>query len=355
MHYAENGGPGAFAHTARNIAIVMDIFKDVEALCPNAWLLNFTNPVPRICLAASRYTNIKVVGICHQVSFGYMVAGTLLHKDLHIDVPEGWRFTWGGEEVYAVERRIAAAAMEKIDIRAAGLNHFTWMLSVHSKESGEDLYPLLWERLRAHDPQFEPLTRDVAETFGLIPVPGDCHLCEYLPYTHNMQRKVWERYDVQMYPLDGADEGRNAMWDYIEAMGSGAESVDPLRIIHSERAEKVIAAIALQGNTYEQALNVPNVGQIANLPRGAMVETPAVVGAPGPAPVCTGDLPEPIAELCRRQIAVAEMCVQAAVEGDRKLALQALALDPMVDDLETARGLLWDYLDAFAEYLPQFA
>ncbi len=354
MHYAENGGPGAFAHAARNIAVVMDIFRDIEAQCPDAWLLNFTNPVPRICTAAARFSKVKTVGVCHQIGFGYMMVGNILRTDLGIDAPPGYRFVWEAEDRDEVLHRIVDAASDRVDILAAGINHFTWMLAIRDRRTGDDLYPLLWERLRAHDPGFEPLTRDAAETFGLFPVPGDCHMCEYLPYTHNMNRGVWERYDIQMYNLGKAEDDRNATWGHIEAMASGKAPVDALREVHSERAEKLIAAMAGGNPAYEQAVNLPNAGYITNLPEGAIVEVPGTVSGAGVHGVGVGALPEPIAELCRRQIAVCELAVEAAVRGDRSLALQALALDPMVDDLDVARQLLDDYLDAFRDYLPQF-
>ena len=189
MHYAENGGPGALMHTARNLAVVMPILRDMEELCPDAWLLNFTNPVPRICIAAARYTKIKAVGICHQIGFGYMMAGNILSRDLGIPVPPDYVFRWdrifaGADEYGSIKKR----AEEKLDILAAGINHFTWMLSIRDQQTGADLYPLLRERIKTHNPAFEPLTKEVFDLFGLFPVPGDCHLVEYLPYTHNMQR-----------------------------------------------------------------------------------------------------------------------------------------------------------------------
>jgi alpha-galactosidase len=354
MHYAENGGPGGFAHAARNIGPVMEILRDMEELCPEAWLLNFTNPVPRICTAAARHSKIRTIGICHQIGFGYMMLGVLLGRDLGIDVPEGYRFVWK-KEALAAEKVICDTAMKKIDIVAAGINHFTWMLSVRERGTGRDLYPLLRERIESHEPGFEPLSREMARIFGLVPVPGDCHMVEYLPYTHNMQRKTWERYDIQMYPLDGAVTERDAMWDRISAMASGAAPIAPMAEVRSERAEKVIAAIATGEPLYEQALNLPNRGYILNLPEGAIVETPAVVSGGGPRGVGVGALPEAIAEFCRRQTTLMQLAADAAVTGDRALALQALALDPMVDDLATARGLLADYLETHRDCLTQFA
>ncbi|MCA9415979.1 MAG: hypothetical protein KC917_06905 [Candidatus Omnitrophica bacterium] len=354
-HYAENGGPGAFAHTARNLAVVMDILRDVEELCPNAWLLNFTNPVPRISIAARKYTQIKTVGICHQIGFGYMVVGNLLQKELGIEVPENYRFYWEDPKRHETEHRIADEAKEKVSLLAAGINHFTWMLGVRHRQTGEDLYPALWERHKTHYKGFEPLTRELADLFGLYPVSGDCHLCEYLPYSHNMNRGVWERYDIQMYNLDLAEQGRDQLWEKIDQLASGKGDIDYLREAHTERAEKVISGLVVGQPVLEESLNIPNRGYIQNLPEGAIVEVPAMVSAHGIHGVGVGNLPEGIAEICRRQITVAEMVVESAVTGDKELALRALALDTMIDDPQVARDLLNDYLTTFKDYLPQFA
>jgi alpha-galactosidase len=105
---------------------------------------------------------------------------------------------------------------------------------------------------------------------------------------------------------------------------------------------------------YHLAANLPNVGQIANLPLGATVETPVIVDGAGIHPVHMGVLPEPIAELCRREIATAQLGVDAAIEGNRETALQCLLLDPVITDIETGRKILDDYLTSCKEYLPQF-
>jgi alpha-galactosidase len=101
-------------------------------------------------------------------------------------------------------------------------------------------------------------------------------------------------------------------------------------------------------------VNLPNAGQIGNLPLGAIVETPGHVSAAGVQGVAVGDLPCGIAELCRRELAVVRLGVDAAVTGDRQLALQCLLLDPVITDLDVARQVLDDYLTAYRPYLPQF-
>ena len=119
-------------------------------------------------------------------------------------------------------------------------------------------------------------------------------------------------------------------------------------------ALELIENIAFAGNHYHLAANVPNVGQIANLPIGAIVETPVHIDGAGIHPVQVGNLPESIAELCRREITVAQLCVDSAVEGDYEKALQCLLLDPVITDMNTAKNILDDYLKTYKEHLPQF-
>ena len=102
---------------------------------------------------------------------------------------------------------------------------------------------------------------------------------------------------------------------------------------------------------YHLAANLPNAGQISNLPLGAAVETPVIVDGAGIHPVHVGALPEPVAELCRRETTVAQLGVDAAVEGNREKALQCLLLDPVITDIETGRKILDDYLTSYKEYL----
>lgn len=352
-HYAENGGPGSLAHTARNLSIVMPILRDMEELCPDAWLLNFTNPVPKICTAASRYTKVKTIGICHQIQFGYFILAGLFAEELGLKMPKDYNFRWNDQSI-ALFRLMSKKAKERFIIRAFGLNHFTFMLSVTERETGKDMYPEIRERvprIRKTHPSFEPLTMEFFEVFGILPVPGDCHLCEYLPYTHNIHRKTWERYDIQMYDFAWAEEGRAKMWAEIDRMLSGDIPLSRLEDLETERGEFIIAGILKNRTSYEEAVNIPNAGYITNLPEGAIVEVPAILGSEGPWGLSCGKLPEPIAELCRRQVLITELMVRAILEEDKALALEALALDPMIDDLDVARKLLDEYLTVFDPYL----
>jgi len=352
--YAENGGPGGFAHAARNIGPIMHIAHHMEDACPDAWLINFTNPMIRICDAVNRYSKIKAVGLCHQIYIGYVMVGVALARDLGIEVPEGLTGMHAAVDQFAGQYRMRQQIVPLIDIRAAGLNHFTWILSIHDRRTGEDLYPLFRKRFFELDPAFEPLTRDVFSAFDLFPVPGDTHLCEYLPWLSDAQTKPWEKYNVRLYDWDLMASFRDFGLDHINEMASGHQTIEHLLETDSEGALEMIENQVTAVTHYHLAANLPNEGQISNLPVGAAVETPVIVDGAGIHPVHVGALPDPVAELCRRETMVAQLCVDAAVEGNRAKALQCLLLDPVITDIEIGRKILGDYLTSYREYLPQF-
>jgi alpha-galactosidase len=352
--YAENGGPGGFAHAARNICPVLAIAHDMEQACPEAWFLNFSNPMMRICDAIARYSTIKVVGLCHQIHAGYGMVGYVLADELGIQVPEGTISAHADPDIWPQLVNLAHQALERVDIQAAGLNHFTWMLDLRDKRTGEDLYPLFAERWAAFDPAFEPLTRRVYDAFGLFPIPGDEHLCEYLPWVSDPRTRPWEKYEVSLYDWERMAQLRGVGHEAIAMMGDGRLPVDGLRHMDSEGAREMIENIAGAGNHYHMAVNLPNRGYITNLLDGAIVEVPGLVSGAGIQGVGVGPLPEGIAELCRRELTVVRLGVDAAVHGDRQSALQCLLLDPVVTDLDVARQILDDYLETYREYLPQF-
>ena len=352
--YAENGGPGGFAHAARNIGPILQIARDMEQACPEAWFVNFTNPMVRICDAVNRHSKIKAVGLCHQIYAGYVMVGMALAGDLGIEVPPELTGMHASADQYVAQQLVRKQIVPLVDIRAAGLNHFTWILSIHDRRTGEDLYPLFRERFFELDPKFEPLTRDVFSAFGWFPVPGDTHLCEYLPWTSDPVAKPWEKYDIKLYDWDLMATIRDFKLDRLNEMANGNLTIEGLLDTDSEGALEMIENISGASTHYHLAANLPNVGQIANLPLGATVETPVVVDGAGIHPVHVGALPEPIAELCRRETTVAQLCVDAAAEGSREKALQCLLLDPVITDIETAKKILDDYLVSYKGYLPQF-
>lgn len=316
----ENGGPGALFHSMRNIPIILDICRDIETICPDALLLNFTNPMSRICLAISRHTKVRAVGLCHQIGAGYRIVS-----------------------------KIMGIPVERLHLTAAGINHFTWITDLRLKDSNECLYPLFRQKLASYDPAYQPLSRFLYDTFGLFPATGDGHAGEYVAYAGEM-------IGTEGYNFEEAAEHRNEMWKRLERIKNGEEAVDPLlKYTSGERAIPIICGVLKNTCQFEQAVNLPNDGYITNLPEGAIVEVPAVVDASGVRGVHIGKLPTGIADLCNAQIMVQDLVVEAAVTGDRKVALQALLLDPLIKSADVAKRILDELLDLEAEYLPQFA
>ena len=315
----ENGGPGALFHAARNIPPVLAICRDLEALCPDALLVNFTNPEPRICLAVSRYSKVRVVGLCHQVFHGRRAAAQVLGR-----------------------------AEADLDLKAAGINHFTWISDLRDRRTGADLYPEFRRRVQAMPPDFEPLCRQLHDLFGRYPAAGDQHAGEYVAW-------AWEPVGTKGYDFVAAAAERDAMWADMERVNAG--TLPPSRFLGLDIGERVvplICGVLENSNHHELAVDLPNQGHIANLPDGPIVEVPGLVSGAGVRGLCVGPLPEGIAILCRRQMELASLAVDAAVHGDRALALQALVLDPVVPGPEAARAILDEVLAAEREWLPQF-
>lgn len=352
--YAENGGPGGFIHAARNVMPLLGILRDMEQACPNAWFINFTNPMVRICDLVNRYSKIKVVGLCHQIYAGYGMVGVALARDLGIQVPDGLEGMHADVFQHPLQQAVVHQTVPLVDIRAAGTNHFTWVLSVHDRRTGEDLYPLLKQRFFELDEKFEPLTRRIFRDFGLFPVPGDTHLCEYLPWMSDPVTKPWEKFNIRLYDWDVMAGLRDFSLDRLNDMANNSLTIEGLVDSDSEGALEMIENISCAGSHYHLAANLPNTGQISNLPLGAIVETPVMVSGSGIHPVHVGELPEPVAELCRRELMSAQLGVDAAVEGNYEKALQCLLLDPVTHELDTARLILDNYLKTYKEHLPQF-
>jgi alpha-galactosidase len=253
-----------------------------------------------------------------------------------------------------LKHTVIRQALERLDIQAAGLNHFTWMLDLRDKYSGEDLYPLFAQRWFEMDPAFEPLTRRIYRVFGLFPIPGDEHLCEYLPWMSDPGTHPWDKFDLSLYEWPVWEARRDQGLAEIGRLGASGADLAELRKADSEGALEIIENLAGAGTHYHMAVNLPNQGYIPNLPEGAIVEVPAMVNGAGVQGIGVGPLPEAIAELCRREITVARLGVDAAVNGDRQAALQCLLLDPVIRDMDVAQRVLDDYLEAYREYLPQF-
>lgn len=351
--YAENGGPGGLMHTCRQIPNHLAIARDMEELCPEAWMILFSNPLPRICRAVAKYSRIRVVGKCHQINVGYALTAALLCREYGIVVPDGVMLH-SDPDNYSVVHELARAGRERFAITSAGLNHFIWLLDIRDRATGADLYPALRAAAETAPLTLEPLSLDLFRLFGLLPIAGDTHLAEYLPWLHDPVTGPWEKYRIPLYDWAGNEEVRELLLEMMRSMADGELPVNGMRDAPSEGATELVAALGGGPAYLDETVNVPNRGAIAGLPDDTVVEVPAVVQPGGIRPLQLGSLPPGITELCRREAALVELVVDAAVSGDRDLALQALLLDPMINDIGRARAILDDYLAAFAAHLPQF-
>jgi len=336
----ELGGPGGLFHSLRQIPLHLDIARDIETICPEARVLVESNPLNRICLAMRRYSEVgQILGLCH----GVEIAQNFLGKVLGLDI-------------------------EDIVATAAGVNHFTWILDLRLKATGEDLYPTLKEKLASYDPKFHPLSRKLFEVYGYFPSPGDSHIGEYIPY-------AWEFVGLDGPPLKERGRDVELRWEYLDKLCRGEkieakdclekqeEKEEELRLTEFFKPRRWVDTlafpiiVAIQTNKIRRmpAVNMLNQGTIGNLPADVFVETPAVVDSSGAHPIRIGDLPKPLAAFCRRDVDQMELVVEAAVKGDRKLVLQAMLLDPVIDSVSVAERVIDEMMKAQKRYLPQFA
>jgi alpha-galactosidase len=355
--YAENSGPGGFAHTCRNAPEMLAIARDMEELCPAAWMINFTNPLSRLGMVIDRYSSINCVGLCHQYLWSYAIVAAVMADEWGLNVPNGDHFHvhTDAENIPPLMQMIRSGA-DRVHIHTAGINHFAWMQSITDRHTGEDLYPRFRDRyLHQFRKDFEPMTRELFAIFGLCPTAGDTHMVEYLAWTHDPQTKPWEKYDLKLQSWTGNIERRRNVRARAERLAAGLEDLEPLRHVPSEGGVEIIEA--RQGNTNDvmMAVNIPNRGCLPGLPDWAIVEVPAIVNRTGVRGVSVPALPRAVTEICRREVELASVVIDAAVSGDRDLALQALLLDPMMNDIDRARAVLDDFIVSFAEWLPQFA
>lgn len=324
--YGECGGPGAAFHTLRSLHLVVPICQDMERLCPEALLLNFTNPESRVCLGVRRLTRIGAVGLCH-----------------------------GPVTTQQVVADILGRPSADIEISIGGINHFHWVLDVNDRATGESLLSEFMARLDSGEVAMPPLTRFCYQTFGRYPFPADSHLAEFVPFGYEFIGPHYLRYSEAVVAQEfGNPEGTPAR---MARVASGVEPItEDLAAPTTEMAVTIIADIELDRRARRVSSNVPNDGgAVRNLPEDSIVEVPIKVGAGGVAPVPVGALPEAVAALCRLQMSIQELIVMAYAQRSRDLLLQAMLLEPTVDDTRRAAQMIAEMLRLQAAYLPEIS
>jgi len=327
-------GPGGWARALRNIPVFTDLAQRINRLAPKAVILNYTNPMAQLTKALCLSTSRPVVGLCHGLF-------------------ENLRFL---REVFELESE------EEIGCVYGGINHFFWMTSLSIR--GEDGYELLGEKMggkslpellaEIHPDRVGSYLADELFRFtGLLTYLEDRHTSEFFPQYLTSQENI-EKYHLQRTTVQERREGMRRRGEEIERMTEG-EIPDLYRRRSRETAADIIHAL-VTGNEFIDVGNVPNVGQVTNLPLGSVLETPVLVTPSGFRPITVGCLPEPVRTWVERHIRVQDLTVEAAMEGDLDQALKALALDPLVShlNLEEVKDMGMRLLKANAPYLPQF-
>jgi len=354
-HVGENGGPGAFIHTARNLSIIFPILEEINNHCPNAFILNFTNPMQRICTAINKISSNRFMGLCHQIEYSYFILGIAFAKELNIEVKSDILYDWSSDSEKANKyHEIIDKSRESFDIRTAGLNHFTWLLDIREKNTDKSIYNLCIEKLRSLPDWAEPLSQNVFKIFDYFPIAGDNHISEYMSYTSDLSSGTYAQYKIENFDFDWYNVRKKRLWKKLDNIINGRENIDCLLQERSEKVEIIFSALEKNSNLYLESVNIPNNGCITNLPKGAIVDIPGIIGANGITGLAIGDLPGTVAELCRRQLIINDMTVEAILKGDRKLVYQLFALDPMVNNLNTAVKLADEYIKVNKDYLITF-
>jgi alpha-galactosidase len=332
----ETVGPGGLMNACRHIPVLVDICHEMERVAPDAWLFCYTNPDTCVMMAMERVSPIKKAALC----------------------------TCSAIPRYAdkLARETGLPADDLlVPALAGGLNHCPAVLQLRLKD-GRDAFPLALPRIK------KPLVKHVLERYNVLPYCVG-HWTEFFPH-HTRLAEPYEGH-VQglelMYGRRVRDMAqfrkRVRAWEQV-ARGwlEGREDQQEVfgsRLTEGEGIEVVDVIEALVENRNQiHAVVIKNQGAIPNLPSDAVVEVSSVVGGYGIRPVHVGPLPEPIAANLRQHVDVFELVVEAALTGDRKIALDALLLDPQTAAVltppETAR-MLDEMLAAEAAYLPQFA
>ena len=324
-------GIGGIMRALRTIPVLLDVCRDMEAVCPDALLLNYVNPMAMNCWAISRASPIQTVGLCHSVPH------TAHHLAEDLGVPA-----------------------EEVDYRVAGINHMGFFLKL--ERHGEDLYPRLRGVAMAGAPHRDympwPLTDavryEVLRRFGYFVTESSEHFAEYVPWFIKRGREdLIDRYNVPLDEYPRRCEWRIPYWDKLRAEIESGDG--PLDLDTQTDYGPLIVASMVSGEPRTVYGNVPNRGLISNLPEGCCVEVPCLVDANGVQPTTVGALPPQLAALMQTNVNVQALTVEAALTGKREHVYHAAMLDPHTAaelELEQIHNLVDELIAAHGGWLP---
>ncbi|MHA2127548.1 MAG: family 4 glycosyl hydrolase [Promethearchaeota archaeon] len=329
----ECGGPGGTFHAWRIIPPIVKIVKDAEKICPNAFFINFSNPMSRVCLAIKRSVkDLKFVGLCHQIGF--------ITRDLPLmfNVP-----------------------LRELKMKVGGLNHFAFLLDIVNKTTGKNLMSEFDKKAldffseRQDRFGFSSLTIEFFKKFRYFPYVGDNHLGEYLQigeeFTKTQDMVDW----INLMDKEGQFIYKRFV-NFQKRLKRGKYPKNGILFNRpsGERAVPIIEAIIKNKNSYEFAVNIPNDGIISNLPQDLILECSASVNKDGIHGEKIGQLPRNIAAVLRIEATIQDLCVEAALSRSKDLAIACLAIDPNVGSFKIAENIYSEMIDVQKDHLPEF-
>jgi alpha-galactosidase/6-phospho-beta-glucosidase family protein len=337
-------GPGGINRSLRNIPVLLDIARDMEQCCPSAWLLNITNPMTCLTRAVSKHSGMKVVGLCHEVGNFVMdlaIALGMPHSQIRPVV--------SGINHFPVVCSLEIAGVEGFEVVAQLLESLGGLGAVRSS-LGTPAEPFS----KLDFAQRHLLALTFFDRFGAIPAAGDRHLAEFVPWVLTESSGWGREWGIELTPISRREEHQAEYIEEVKAVLEGRD--EPSTWASGEMVAPVIDAM-LTGVAAELPLNLPNDGQCPDLPKDAVVEAMCVVDADGIRGRDRAHAPPGLAEMLRRQVAVQELTVEAAVNGDRRLALSAFALDPLAGrgSLADIEAMTEELIRGTSRWLPQFA
>jgi len=330
-------GPGGISRALRNIPVLVGIGRDMAELCPDAWMLNITNPMTTLTRCVRRETGIKAVGVCHEID-GFL-------WDLSI---------------------LTGVAKDEIRPVVAGINHFPVFteLALGGDDGLAFLRDLLVDdaddsyredawRSRTNFKARHALKLRLFDLYGALPAAGDRHLAEFIPCALTPESDWGAAYGIHLTTIADREAHQG---EYVERVTKILDGAEPVPTWQSGEMVAPILDSLITGTPRELPLNIPNHGHVADAPPDVVVEGMCIVDASGVRGRDVVTLPAPLGELVRRHIAVQELTVEAGVTGDLATALAAMTLDPLAGrgDLGETETMLDELLAATAGWLPQF-
>jgi alpha-galactosidase len=318
----DSAGPAGISRALRNVPVFHGIGRDVAKRCPGAWVLNLSNPMSVLTRALTMTPGVKAAGVCHGLR-------------------EGAEFI---RDICGIE------SPDRVRLDAAGINHFSW--AVRLAIDGHDGWPVLHAAIRRKGARKLMPFRLDSELFlkhGAFPLFPDRHTAEFLPDEIGPGSGYGRRYGLKLTKI--ADRRHNLGLRKAKVR-KWLQGPVP-REKSDEEVTRVMAAI-VAGKPFEAVLNLPNYGQFAGAPGGAVVESFGIADGLGLRPYVTPELPQVVKDLVLAHIASQELTVKAALTGSRDLALEAFALDPVTRKVRRFGEMVDRLLAANRDLLPRF-